>query len=103
MDFALLIPIIGIVMGVSIPLSVIKFKHREKLEQMRLEASGSNDSTRLAQQDAKIELLQDRIEVLERIITDKSYDVAHQIEALRDTVSIESLKRDRELEMRNAD
>ena len=47
---------------------------------------------------------EDRFRVLERIVTDKGYDVATQIEALRDQrrvddassgLSIESLKRER--------
>jgi hypothetical protein len=32
-----------------------------------------------------VETLQDRVQVLERIVTDKGYDVATQIEALRDS------------------
>ena len=31
----------------------------------------------------------DRVKVLERIVTDRGYDVATQIEALRDTRSVE--------------
>ncbi len=83
MDWALMIPIVAIIMGISIPITAIKLKHREKIEQMRLAAGGGNDSARTAQQDAKIELLEDRIAVLERIVTDKGYDIATQIEALR--------------------
>jgi hypothetical protein len=70
-------------MGISIPLTAIKLKHREKIEQMRLAAGGDHGGARSVQQDAKIELLEDRIAVLERIVTDKGYDVATQIEALR--------------------
>ena len=33
--------------------------------------------------------LEDRVRVLERIVTDKGYDVATQIEALRDQRSVE--------------
>lgn len=84
MEWGILIPLAGIVMGISIPLTAIKLKHREKIEQMRLAAGGNHDSARAAQQDAKIELLEDRIAVLERIVTDRGYDLASQIEALRD-------------------
>ena len=33
---------------------------------------------------ASVQQLEDRVRVLERIVTDKGYDVATQIEALRD-------------------
>jgi hypothetical protein len=86
MDWGILIPIVAIMMGISIPITAIKLKHREKIEQMRLAAGHSNnhDGARAAQRDAKIELLEDRIAVLERIVTDRGYDLATQIEALRD-------------------
>ena len=41
MEFAFLIPIMGIIMGVSIPITALKHRHREKIEQMRLAASGN--------------------------------------------------------------
>jgi hypothetical protein len=86
MDWGVLIPIVAIMMGISIPITAIKLKHREKIEQMRLAAGGNGnfDSARAAQQDAKIELLEDRIAVLERIVTDRGYGLASEIEALRD-------------------
>jgi hypothetical protein len=44
---------------------------------------GTNeDAAQRASQTAELE---DRVRVLERIITDRGYDVATQIEALRDT------------------
>jgi len=95
-DLGFLIPIMGIIMGVSIPITAIKLKHREKIEQMRLAAAGHRDDGQLARQDAKIEALEDRLAVLERIITDNSINVAAQIEALRDTTSIEQLTRQRD-------
>jgi hypothetical protein len=86
MDLGFLIPIIGIVMGVSIPITAIKLKHRERIEQMRLAAanSGNRDSGTTDRQAARIEELEDRMAVLERIITDSGVSVAAQIEALRD-------------------
>lgn len=94
-DLAFLIPIMGIVMGVSIPITAIKLKHKEKIEQMRLAAaqSGNRDSGQSTRQDARIEELEDRMAVLERIITDSGVSVAAQIEALRD--------RDTALELRD--
>jgi hypothetical protein len=97
MELGFLIPIMGIIMGVSIPITAIKLRHREKIEQMRLAAAatGNRDDGRGARQDARIEELEDRLAVLERIITDSSVNVAAQIEALRDTTSIEELTRER--------
>ena len=89
-EFAFLIPMMGIIMGVSIPTTAIKLKHREKIEQMRLAAAGNRDSGSTAQQDARIEVLEDRVRVLERIVTDGGYDLAHKIEALRDERGIDA-------------
>jgi hypothetical protein len=96
-DLGILIPIMGIIMGVSIPITAIKLKHKEKIEQMRLAAAttGQQDSGRSTRQDARIEELEDRMAVLERIITDSGVSVAAQIEALRDSTSIEDLTRER--------
>jgi hypothetical protein len=84
-DLGILIPIMGIIMGVSIPITAIKLRHREKIERMRLAAgSQQQGGTTAARQDVRIEELQDRIAVLERIVTDRGYGLAQQIEALRD-------------------
>ena len=95
MELGFLIPIMGIIMGVSIPLTAIKLRHREKIEQMRLAAAGNSDNGQVARQAARIEELEDRIAVIERIVTDSGVSVAAQIEALRDTTSIEELTRER--------
>ena len=85
-DLGFLIPIMGIIMGVSIPITAIKLRHRERIEQMRLAAAatGQRDSGQDTRQAARIEELEDRMAVLERIITDSGVSVAAQIEALRD-------------------
>jgi hypothetical protein len=97
MELGFLIPIIGIVMGVSIPITAIKLRHKERIEQMRLAAatSGQRDSGQDSRQAARIEELEDRVAVLERIVTDSGINVAAQIEALRDSTSIEELTRER--------
>ena len=88
-DLALLIPVVAIIMGISIPITAIKLKHKEKIEQMRLAASGNRDDGHAARQDARIDELQDRVAVLERIVTDGGYDLAQKIEALRDDRGVE--------------
>ena len=89
-ELGFLIPLMGIIMGVSIPITAIKLKHREKIEQMRLAAANNRDSRPDPRQDARIEELEDRVRVLERIVTDGGYDLAHKIEALRDERSLDA-------------
>ena len=80
-QLALLIPIIG----VSIPIIAIWTKHREKVVEMQMSATASASAEKAAQYATKVQALEDRVQVLERIVTDRGYDVATQIEALRDT------------------
>jgi len=89
MELGFLIPVMGIIMGVSIPITAIKLKHKEKIEKMRLAARGHADGAQGERQDARIEELEDRVRVLERIVTDGGYDLAHKIEALRDERTLE--------------
>ncbi len=73
---ALLIPVIAL----SIPIVAIWTKHQRQMAEMQL--LGSQDEARQA--NSRAAELEDRLRVLERIVTDKGYDVAAQIEALRD-------------------
>lgn len=82
---ALLIPIIG----VSIPIVAIWAKHRKEVLQMQLEATSSQTAEKAAQYASRVQQLEDRVQVLERIVTDGGYDVATQIEALRDQRRVE--------------
>lgn len=77
---ALLIPILAL----SIPIVAIWTKHRQKIIEMQVDATVSNTAERAAQYASHVQQLEDRVRVLERIVTDKGYDVATQIEALRD-------------------
>ncbi|MBE5074830.1 hypothetical protein IM511_11030 [Erythrobacteraceae bacterium E2-1 Yellow Sea] len=77
---ALLIPIIG----VSIPIVAIWSKHRQKMMEMQVGATAEASAEKAAQYASQLQRLEDRVQVLERIVTDKGYDVATQIEALRD-------------------
>ena len=99
-DLAFLIPVIAIIMGVSIPITAIKLRHKEKIEQMRLAASGHRDDGQAARQDARIDELQDRVAVLERIVTDGGYDLAQKFEALRDDRGFDQRLEARETEAR---
>ena len=73
---ALIIPILG----VSIPIIAIWSKPRRDMLRMELEATAEK-SALYANQNAELE---ERVRVLERIITDGGFDTALQIEALRD-------------------
>ena len=78
--FALLIPILA----VSIPIVAIWTRHKQRLAQIQLEAQAQLGSERTAQYANIVRDLEERVRVLERIVTDRGYDVASQIEALRD-------------------
>lgn len=72
---ALMIPVLALL----IPIIAIWTKHQRKLEEIR--ASTLTETN--AQAAARAQALEERVRVLEAIGTDKSYDVASQIEALR--------------------
>jgi hypothetical protein len=77
----LMIPIIAL----SIPIVAIWTNHQRKIAEMKLNATAEHTAEKAAQYASQIQRLEDRVQVLERIVTDKGYDVATQIEALRDT------------------
>ncbi|MDY7098889.1 MAG: hypothetical protein SXU28_12185 [Pseudomonadota bacterium] len=80
-SLALMIPIIG----VSIPIVAIWAAHKQKMAKMELESTATQSAEKAAQYATQITRLEDRVQVLERIVTDRGYDVAAQIDALRDT------------------
>jgi len=82
---ALLIPIFALM----IPMVAIWTKHQQKLAEMGLETTANASAEKAAQYATQIQRLEDRVQVLERIVTDKGYDVATQIEALRDARSMD--------------
>lgn len=88
MEFSpFLIPIFGMM----IPIIAIWLKHREKVEQMRINSTIQVSTEKAAQYVGRVDELEDRVRVLERIITDRGYDVATQIEALRDQRRVDEL------------
>lgn len=75
------IPILAITLGMPLAFFGVWTAHKQKLAKYEMEnRKGAGDSG----QAARIEVLEDRVAVLERIITDRGYDIATQIEALRD-------------------
>jgi hypothetical protein len=84
-DIGAFIPIVAL----SIPIIAIWTKHRTRIAQMQIEAATNQTAEKAAQYASHTRELEERVRVLERIVTDKGYDVATQIEALRDTRAIE--------------
>jgi len=78
---ALMIPIIAL----SIPIVALWTKHQQKLAELQIGATAQHTAEKAAQYASHIQRLEDRVQVLERIVTDRGYDIATQIEALRDT------------------
>ena len=82
-----LIGLVVVVMIFSIPLLAVWTKHRKEMMQMQVNTTAE----KAAQYAANNKELEDRVAVLERIVTDRGYDVATQIEALRDQRRVEEL------------
>ncbi len=82
-ELALLIPILAL----CIPILAVWSKHKRELA----EIEARNRAGQGEQTGAHVAELEDRLRVLERIITDKGYDVATQIEALRETRKVDAL------------
>jgi len=82
-----LIGLVVVVMIFSIPLLAVWTKHRKEMMQMQANLTAE----KAAQYAASNKELEDRVRVLERIVTDRGYDVATQIEALRDQRRVEEL------------
>jgi hypothetical protein len=96
-----LIPIVAIIFGCGIPLMLIWTRHQQKMADTRMEATARNTAEKAAQYAASNKELEDRVRVLERIVTDGGYDVATQIEALRDQRRVEDQLEDQRERSRN--
>ena len=81
-DWTLLIPLVG----VSIPLAAIlsgPLKRWIALQERKVEISATVAGEQAAQYAAKIERLEARVAVLDRIVTDRGSALTDEIEALR--------------------
>lgn len=76
----LLIPIIALM----IPFFAIGMKTWSRLKNRELDLRVEADARRSTIDFARVERLEDRVRVLERIVTDRGGDLAHEIERLRD-------------------
>ena len=84
-DWAYLIPITAIM----IPVVAIWAKHQQKMAEMHISTTADATAEKAAQYASQVQRLEDRVQVLERIVTDRGYDVATQIEALRNVRDVE--------------
>jgi hypothetical protein len=74
-----LIPIAGIVMAHFG--SRHRFEHRERMERLKAEGASQSDMARVL---AKLEQMEQRLVVLEKLVTDPSVRLAQEIDQLRD-------------------
>jgi hypothetical protein len=98
-NVGILIPIIALM----IPIVAIWTKHQQKLAEMNVQTTAQATAEKAAQYASRVHDLEDRVRVLERIVTDKGYDVATQIEALRDNRRVEDQGAGTPLEMKKGE
>lgn len=81
--FMLALVVIGLPVGLGVGSEIFKtwIKHKERMA----EALSNQTAERAAQYAAHTERLEQRVQVLERIITDRGVAVADEIEKLRET------------------
>ncbi len=84
MDPYVMVPIVAVVMTFAVPIFAIWTWHQRKLAGMQIEATSQLSAEKAAQYAMQNRDLEERLRVLERIVTDRGYDLAGQIEALRE-------------------
>jgi hypothetical protein len=70
------------IVALCIPIVAIWTRHKTRIAEMQINAARQNAELG-GSSAAQIAQLEERVRVLERIVTDRGYDLAHQIEALR--------------------
>ena len=84
MDLGLLVPLFGILVGFTAVIGGVFVKPWIAYRQRRLELEANMVAEKAAQYAAHTERLEQRVRVLERIVTDRGIAVADEIERLRD-------------------
>jgi hypothetical protein len=79
----LLIPILGICCGLLAIFAGAIFRPWMRLKERQMELDAQNIAEKAAQYAADKGRLEERVAVLERIVTDQGYSLANEIEALR--------------------
>ena len=70
---------------------IVWTRHQQKIAEMQVRSTADMTAEKAAQYASHTAELEDRVRVLERIVTDKGYDIATQIEALRDARKVDAL------------
>ena len=83
-DLGVLIPILGIMCGLVAIIGGVFIRPWYRLRERQLEMQSQQTAEKAAQYAAQTERLEQRMRVLERIVTDKGIVVADEIERLRD-------------------
>jgi hypothetical protein len=86
--FGLVAVILGFIAAVGIVASVIK--RAIALQERKLEILAGETAEKAAQYASHNRELEERLGVVERIVSDKGYDIALQIDALRDIRAVEA-------------
>jgi hypothetical protein len=73
----------GVVIGVLVLVGE-SFKRWVAYKQRKIELEAQAFGARQSERGDYVEMLEERVRVLERIATDRGQDIAHQIEKLRD-------------------
>lgn len=79
----LLIPILGISCGLLAIFGGVFIRPWLKLKERQMELNAQNVAEKAAQYASRQAVLEERVAVLERIITDQGYSLAKEIEDLR--------------------
>ncbi len=72
-------------------IGLIWYAVRRKIKNLRAELAAHSTNTTAERYASEKSEMEERIRVLERIVTDRGYDVATQIEALRDAPDAQRL------------
>ena len=86
----IIIPILGISCGVLAIIGGVFVKPWLRLKERQLETEAQLVAEKAAQYAAHVERIEQRLQVLEQIATDRGAETAAQIEALRDYARIEN-------------
>lgn len=89
-----LVAIVGGLIAVTIMVATI-FKRFMAYKERQLGMTAESTAEKAAQYASQVQLLEQRVRVLERIATDKGADLAQQIEDLRDMESARSMLEER--------
>lgn len=79
-----IVPVLALMIPIVAILSKTVFKPWMELKERELEIRGTETAEKAAQYAAQTERLEQRVRVLERIITDRGVDLSDEIERLRD-------------------